>query len=453
LQQATIGPVRLGRAGSLRKAIAMRAPATPTTAATPSAPTSAPTSAPADPDGALPLLVVSRAPAEDVGAPPLGAQPAWRGALRRAQWIPVAMALVATGGVVGLYFQPPGLQFVMRTLGLAPGAGTSSPIAVPAPQRVVAAPAPAAPQDVVGLGVLAPRGEVATIAPPYGAGDARIETLLVREGDLVAAGDRLAILDNAATLQTSLAVARAELASRAASLAQVRADVAASRDEARSSLARAEAAWRNAGLEYERSDALRARGALAAATLDSARTAMEQTVQDVARARATLARYDYADPDAQPDVVVAARALTGAEAGVAQAEAAVAKSVVVAPRAGTVLDILARPGEKPGAAGIMTLGDIDAMTAEVEVYQAHIRDVALGADVTLRADALPEPLNGTVARIGLSVARQSLTDPSPAANTDARVVTVYVDLTPASAAVARGFTHLQVTARIAGAAR
>jgi HlyD family secretion protein len=57
-------------------------------------------------------------------------------------------------------------------------------------------------------------------------------------------------------------------------------------------------------------------------------------------------------------------------------------------------------------------------------------------------------LQGTVTRVGLEVGRQTLTDANPAANTDARVVKVYVRLDPDSSEVAARYTNLQVMGRI-----
>jgi hypothetical protein len=47
------------------------------------------------------------------------------------------------------------------------------------------------------------------------------------------------------------------------------------------------------------------------------------------------------------------------------------------------------------------------------------------------------------------VLRQTLTDASPAANTDTRVVRAVVELDAASAAIAARFANLQVAARVA----
>lgn len=373
-----------------------------------------------------------------------------RGALRRifnvVRFVPLLMALILLGGVIGLYFQPPGVRLVMGWLGLQPGAGTSNPIAVPAPPRM-AGPPPAAQSVVVGLGKLVPDGEVVTIAPPFGAGDARVARLAVREGDEVEAGALLAVLDNERPLLAAVESARATVAAREAGLAQSRASILASRAETEAALARAEATAASAARELERVEQLRQSGFAADTTYQLRRTAREESAREVERLKATLSRF-AGEIGAQPDVVVAARTLASARADLERALADVDKAHVRAPLAATVLTIHVQPGEKPGALGIMNIGNIAQMKADVEVYQTQIGLVAPGDPVEITAEALRSPLKGTVNRIGLEVGRQSLLDATPAANTDARVVKVTVTLDAASSAAASRFTNLQVIARI-----
>lgn len=369
---------------------------------------------------------------------------------KRARFIPLIMALVATGGVIGLYFQPPGLQKLMAILKLQPGGGTSSPIAVPvnpsgkaqANNQVPRAPV------VVGLGKLLPSGDVVTIAPPFGAGDARIATVDVGEGDRITRGALLATLDNKHAIEAAAASARATLAAREAALAQTRATVRASRDEARAALERAEATALNAARDLERSEKLMKGGYTTEAAYLQKKTAREETMREVQRAKATLSRWEATDPNQQPDVLLAARNVDAAKADLARAEGDLDKAVVKSPVDGTVLTIHIRAGEKPAAQGIMNVGNIDKMTAEIEIYQTQIGQVAIGDTVTLSAEALAQPLTGTVRRLGLEVGRQVLTEANPAANTDARVVKVYADLDAASSERAKRYTNLQVTARI-----
>lgn len=394
----------------------------------------------------LPLAVVERRPGV------VTVRSRWRRVFRVARFVPIVMSLVAFGGIVDLYFQPPGLRLLFRLFELQPGAGTSTPIAVPvgpSPGKA-GGDAPGAPirRFVVGLGKLLPEGEVVTVAPPFGAADARIAALKVGEGDRVEQGATLAVLDSERPFRAAVASARATVAAREATLAQVKASVRASRDEAHASLARAEATLQNAVREFERVETLRQRGFAAEQTYDQRRTARDEAAREVERARATLSRYASGEIDGQPDVLVAARNIDAAKADLARAEADLDKAYVRAPITGTVLTIYARAGEKPGGQGVMTLGDIDRMKVEVEIYQTLIGCVALGDLVEVTAEALPQPLKGSVTRIGLEVGRQNLIDPSPAANTDARVVKVTVALEPESSRLAQRFTNLQVTARI-----
>ncbi len=388
----------------------------------------------------LPLLVVDRSPAPSPR--PAGRL---RRALRALRLVPLVWLIFATGAFVGLYVQPPGLRVAMGVLGLQPGGGTRHPVAVPVERPPSAA--PAAPV-VVALGRLIPDNDVITVAQPFGGGDARIAALMVGEGDRVERGAVLAVLDNEASLRAALDAARAAVGVREAALAQTRAAVAASREEARASLARAQSAAESAEREFDRADELRRRSVVTEATLDQRRAVRDQARREVEAASATLSRYE-GDVALQPDVLLAARNLDAARADLARAEGDLDRAMIRAPGAGTVLTIHVRPGEKPGAKGVMNLGDLTRMTAELEVYQTQVGRVDVGDAVTVTADALPRPLTGVVTRIGLEVGRQTLTDASPAANTDARVVKVYVRLDPDSSRAARRFTNLQVRGRIA----
>jgi HlyD family secretion protein len=375
----------------------------------------------------------------------------WGAVLRRTRFIPVMIALVALGGVIGLYFQPPVLQKLMAILELQPGGGTTSPIAVAvqkANSHQIGVADLSTRQMVVGLGRLLPEGEVVIVAPPFGAADARVASLKVTEGDRVEHGSVLAILDSERTLLAAIESARAQLAAREATLAQVRASVQASRDEARATLARAETTYQNTVREFERVETLRQRGYAAEQSFDQRRAARDEAAREVERARATLSRYGSGDLEMQADVRVAERNVDTARADLARAQADLDKAYVRAPITGTVLTVHVRPGEKPGAQGLVNLGNIDRMTVEVEVYQAQVGRVSVGDRVEVTAEALPQRLRGSVTRIGLEVGRQTVVDANPAANTDARVVKVTVALEPDSTGLAQRFTNLQVTARI-----
>ena len=360
--------------------------------------------------------------------------------------IPVFMF---SGAVMGMYFQPSGLQKFYALTGLQPGGGSDTPIALPPDIELPPKMAETMlSTDVVGLARVMPRGDVSIVAAPYGAGDARVAEILVAEGDRVEKGAPLARLDNRTALESAVLMAEANLAIRQASLMQTRAAVEASRDEAQAALDQAIATAAEATTNLARTEELFQRAVATQSTLDSARTAAESARLAVARAEVTLTRFASLALDDQPDVVVATRNVEAAEADLARASLDLDRALVVAPIAGTILDIRATPGQRPPADGIMDMGDTDVMMAEVEVWQDRIAAVQLGQPVELAAPALGQSLLGTVESIGLTVGRQGLISDDAAENKDARVIRVLVVLDSASSEVAARFTNLEVIARI-----
>lgn len=363
--------------------------------------------------------------------------------------IPLLIATLFTGAVIGMYFQPPGLRVFFNTTGLEPGAGTDTPIAVAISQvKTQELIAVISDGDVVALGRIIPRGDVISVATPSGAGDARIADVRVTVGDDVEASDILAVLDNLPQLQSAVASAEAALRVREANLIQTRVSNSASRAEAQASLERAQAAADVAQSELERITTLFERGVTTRATFDQAVATATQAARDVEGAQATLSRYATSSEIVQADIAVAEANLDAARAALASAEQDLDRAYVRAPERGKVLDINVRAGERPGTAGIIDLGDTSQMTVEAEVYQTMIGRVTIGDPVIVSADALSQDLTGTVTAIGLEIGRQSITSDDPAANTDARVVDVIVTLDDASSRIAAPFTNLAAVVRI-----
>lgn len=360
--------------------------------------------------------------------------------------IPVFMF---SGAVIGMYYQPPALQKFYAMTGLQPGGGADMPIALPPeielPQEMVET---MLPSDVVGLARVMPSGDVAIVAAPYGTGDARVAELLVAIGDRVERGEPLARLDNRPALEGAVLQAEANLAVRQATLLQTRSAIEASRVEAQATLDQARATAREAATSLTRTEELFERGVATSASMEAARTAAEESALAAARAEATLARFSAVALDDQPDVIVAARNVAAAEAELARARMDLDRSEVLAPIAGTILDIHATPGQRPPAEGIMEMGDTSQMMAEMEVWQDRIASVAPGQPVELAADAVGGVLRGMVESIGLTVGRQGLISDDAAVNSDARVIRVLVALDARSSQIAARYTNLQVVARI-----
>ncbi len=373
---------------------------------------------------------------------------------KRTSWPVRALLLVLallTGGVVALYFQGPAMRAIFSWTSLEPGAGARQPIAlpvdrVPSPERVAAM----ATGDVVSLGRLQPAGGVVSVALPQGAGDARIDRILVEEGDIVAEHDVLAVLDSLSLYQSALTSAESMAAIRRAALAQMRVQVAAAEAELLAQIRGAEATLAAADRELARTSSLFERGTTTRAILDGAERAAETARADLERLQASLTRYQPGPDGEQVDIAVATADLAAAEATVQQARSDLDRARVLAPQDGAIIEIAARAGERPPADGLLRMGDTARMEAEIEVFQTMVPRVKVGQAVSLVSGVLgDEALTGTVSRISTLVGRQSVTADDPAANTDARVLLVTVGLDAASSARAARFVNLEVVARIA----
>jgi len=393
---------------------------------------------------------VDRLPLLDNGKDQSRPKPSRR---RRAGWplqIVVVLLLLLLGGVIGLYFQGPALRAVFGWTMLEPGAGARQPIAlpvdrVPSPERVAAM----AVGDVVALGRLQPAGGIVSVALPQGGGDARIDQILVDEGDIVAEGAVLAVLDSLVLYESALTSAESTLAIRRAALAQTRVQVGATEAELRAQSRGAESTLAAAERELARASSLFDRGATTQAIREDAERAVDAARADLDRLVASLTRYQPGPDGQQVDIAVATADLGAAEAAVEQARRDLDRARVLAPRGGTIIEVAARDGERPPADGLLRMGDTARMEAELEVFQTMVPRVAVGQLVSLVSGVLgDDPLTGAVSRVSTLVGRQSVTADDPAANTDARVLTVTVALDEASSARAARYVNLEVVARI-----
>ncbi|MGE6739808.1 HlyD family efflux transporter periplasmic adaptor subunit [Allorhizobium pseudoryzae] len=368
-------------------------------------------------------------------------------AIRRLWRLPVLMAILFTGAVIGLYFQPPALKAFFGITGLQPGGGTSTPIAV-APSPAALPTATDTNVSVTALGHLLPHGKTITVSSPYGGSDARIAKILVDEGDPVAANQVLAELDNLPSLKAAVATARANLAASEATLSQTKLTVSTNLAEARATQESAKAALDLAEKELARAKSLQQGGASSTSTLQSAESQLAQAHGDLLKANASVARYDAASPADQADIALAARNVEVAKIQLETAERDISKGTIVSPINGTVISLISRVGERPSTTGLATLGDTQNMQVELEVYQTDIRSIAPGQSIEISSPALATPLKAFVTRIGLEVERQTVLSSDPVANTDARIVRVTGDLDNASSERARGLTGLEVIGRI-----
>lgn len=200
----------------------------------------------------------------------------------------------------------------------------------------------------------------------------RLAELLPREGDRVEAGTvvgRLAADD----LSAQLRAAQAQVEQARQALLQAQAGVRKSQSE-----------LTLAGKTLRRSEELVERGFISRNKLDSDATGMTG-------ARAGVAQ-------AQGKVGEAEAAVLAAQARVEALQATLADSELKAPVGGRVLYRLAEPGEVLAAGGkALTLVDLDDMFMSIYLATGTAGQVALGAEARIVLDALPgQPIPASV---------------------------------------------------------
>ncbi|MEZ5666937.1 MAG: HlyD family efflux transporter periplasmic adaptor subunit [Alphaproteobacteria bacterium] len=193
----------------------------------------------------------------------------------------------------------------------------------------------------------------------------RVDDVLVEEGDSVAAGQVLALMDTA-ELDASLARAQADIAYQR--------EVAA---QAEAAIAQRESELHLAEQELERAVALLEKGFIS-------RQAYDQREAAVETARAALRAAEAALASAE-------RAVDAADAEAARIETQIDDAILTAPRDGRVQYRLAEPGEVLGAGGpVLTLLDLSNVTMTVFLPTDQVGRVAMGAEARIVLDAAPD---------------------------------------------------------------
>jgi HlyD family secretion protein len=320
------------------------------------------------------------------------------------------------------------------------------------PTASAAAETTPAPVPQAALGHLEPAGGVVAVTPPRGMRDAAVSVILVTSGAQVRRGDALAVLETLPRAEATLAQANAEVALREAELALAQRAVAAGKAETDAQVALVRTRLDGAARALARGDQLAARDTLTPARLDELQTAHDALNAELAHAEAQRVRLSGPVED-HPDVMAARAALALALASRLLAQTGVDEATVRAPVDGRIVAIPTRIGEPAPSAGLVRLAVDGPMAAILEVHQDQIHLVQAGARVSLNSPAFAAELTGHVTQVGIEVQRQAVFAADPAANADARVFEVRVQLDPAASAVARGLINLQVLASItAGAA-
>ncbi len=308
-------------------------------------------------------------------------------------------------------------------------------------------PPPAAvPVGVGALGRIEPESRIRRLAPPGGFAVNRIDRMLVEEGQIVAAGQVLAAFADAAQKDAAVAQAEAAVAEARASLARVRAAGRPSEIAAqRARIAALAAAEEIARRESVRSDRLVPSGAETVAAGERNRFAAARSAAERAEAEAQLETLIRPRPE---DISVAEAQVANAEAQLDHARADAALSRVVAPIAGTVLKIYARPGDQVGSDGLLDLADVERLDVVADVFETDLPRLRLGAPAEVIVPGEARRYGATVRELGWQVRRTTQASTDPVAAVDSRTVEVRLTLDDDGRKALRQRLNMQVQVAI-----
>lgn len=359
-------------------------------------------------------------------------------------------------------------------------------------------------QTVNALGRIEPNGRVIRLTAPAGLQGAIVTKLLVKEGEEIAEGEIVALLDGyeqqlavVNEAQTRVTVARTrleqvlagaksgDLNAKTAETRRLEAELFRARKELEraenrasagiplpeyAAIGRVERELENARTEFGRAQRLYEAGIVSRSEFDSRRLAVETYEKDLERNRAalqtvirerrteveTLARdIERSKGEYSSLAEVRPTDVSNAEAEVENAKAAVARELanlelrrVKSYAAGKVLKIHARPGESIGNDGILELGDTNTMVAVAEVFEADIAKIKTEkrAEITVRTTG--EKFGGEVVQIDPIIKKRDILDSDPVADVDARVVEVRVRLDADASRKLADLTNLRVDVKL-----
>jgi len=270
-----------------------------------------------------------------------------------------------------------------------------------------------------------------------------LQTVTVRAGDTVTAGQTIAVVDHdqlqaqvnqaQATLTASEAAVQTSQASLASAEAQATNAVAALRSaqanlaNANAGLVKAQASLVDARTTYTRTATLVQQGAQAQqnlddakATLDADQAAVDQAAAQVGASEAQVAQAQ-AQITAQQQQIAAARSQVHTNQAQAASQAAALQNAqlglqyatIVAPFSGVVVSRSLDPGAyvTPGTSTpIVTIADLDQLDVVVNVSESQLAMVHPGDTVQTTVDAYPgRTFTGVVSRIAGGVDPQTRT--------------------------------------------
>ncbi|MGE5515765.1 MAG: HlyD family efflux transporter periplasmic adaptor subunit [Bacteroidota bacterium] len=215
--------------------------------------------------------------------------------------------------------------------------------------------------------------------------EGRLDKLLVEEGDRVAAGQVVAVMEKG-YLEDAVRIAEARVAAAAANLGKLETGNRPQEiGQAKADVARAEAAYANAKATYDRRAGLPLDSTISRQALDNARADMRQAEAQLNRARQTLTLQEKGFRS--EDIAVAKAQMQAEQGTLDLMRRRLADAELAAPAAGQVMTRVREPGSMvlPGAT-VLTLALTDPMQVRTWVPEPALGKVVPGTKAEIVTD-------------------------------------------------------------------
>ena len=352
-------------------------------------------------------------------------------------------------------------------------------------------PTPSAKENKAVLGDKSPKGSIVAqgrLQPTKGVlrlsalpGD-RVEKVIAQAGSMVSQGEPLIVFESARLKQLELQIAKLKLADAAllyqSSLREARLAIDTAELKLRSAEQMQKQAQSNLELVGRQTQILkgldeqiktlesirsnpRLRGAVGSMEIEALQSQKihAQSEYDRSLLGATQATQTAADLVAQAQSVVqsakqaeeelkANPGYRSLEKQIELLEMQLEQSTLLAPSAGTILQVNALPGERTAASPLIEMADLTQLSCVAEVHEADVGQVRIGQIAQMQSASLSKSIRGKVTRIDRVVGAPQIRSPNPLARSDFRSIAVRIQIDPEDIPLASERIQLQVEVSI-----
>jgi HlyD family secretion protein len=244
-------------------------------------------------------------------------------------------------------------------------------------------------QGVGALGRIEPRSRLIHVSNEAAGAGGVVGEMLVREGQVIKAGGRIAVLTDWDRRRAEVALSIAEIAS------------------ANARLQAADAELNGAQRDYDRKKSLFKTGFVTQYVMEGVELRLKRARADVDAAHASVQQ---------------------GEANLQLKRLHLSQAISTAPIDGVIIKINARPGERIGPEGVVDMADLNNLDVVAEVYESDIPRIKIGQKATVKLAGEDASFEAEVRELAFAVRKSRVNDTDPLADRDNKVVEVRLSL-------------------------